>query len=126
MEKEYVTSLSIIGVKPWKGSICLEVSEPSARKSEVIADVLKYVGTMEYQLPKSVFNGKNSFEKLDKSLTAGARKYGFRMIRETIGKQYTPGKSEVVTYSFVCSKYLSYSPNRKTKESIGVYIKGVL
>ena len=47
----------------------------SARKSsEVIADVLKYVGTIEYQLPKSVFNGKNSFEKLDKSLTAGARK----------------------------------------------------
>lgn len=98
----------------------------SARKSEVIAGVLKYVGTIEYQLPKSVLNGKNSFEKLDKSLTAGARKYGFRMIRETIGEQYTPGKSEVVTYSFVCSKYLSYSPNRKTKESIGAYIKVVL
>ena len=122
MEKEDVNSLSIIGYKPWKGSICLEVSEPS--KSEVIADVLKYVGTMEYQLPKSVFNGKHSFEELDRLLTVGARKYGFHIVRDTGGKQNTPG-SEIVTYSFVCSKYLTYKPNKKTKVSINVYLKGV-
>ena len=100
MEYSDINFLRKIGRESWDATLNINIGNKDAAN---MMNVLENVGTFERHLPRSLYDGIESYDSLHKALIAGARDSGYKIVRDSGRKTNYDGS---IKFSFACPKYL--------------------